>query len=83
MDKILKDRLKPKERKHGKYPWDFKSPTYDNRTSCSMDGGDTYGVGKTQPVGSHNASGLESGPIPMQSKAWNPDSIFKHEDMKG
>lgn len=31
--------------------WNFACPTYDERTSCFINAGTNYGVGKTQPVG--------------------------------
>lgn len=39
-----------------KYGWTFDCPTYDNRSSNSINAGWHHGVGKTQPVGttSHN-----------------------------
>lgn len=32
-------------------PWDFRSPTYDQRSSCFIKAGTYYGSGITQPVG--------------------------------
>ena len=34
-----------------KSPWNFDQPPYDERTSCYVNAGSEYGVGKTQPVG--------------------------------
>lgn len=40
----------PKEKKM-KSPWNFDCPAYDERTSCYVNAGSHYGVGKAQPVG--------------------------------
>ncbi len=44
---------KPKDQpKDGKNtPWDFRCPQYDQRSSCFVNAGTHYGVGKRQPVG--------------------------------
>jgi len=34
-----------------KSPFSFKCPQYDNRSSCFIQAGTTYGVGMRQPVG--------------------------------
>jgi hypothetical protein len=41
---------KVKEKKE-KSPWDFRCPSYDERTSCYMNAGRHYGIGHRQPVG--------------------------------
>lgn len=63
----FKDRLKPKERKESKEPWDFKKPTYDQARAGNIFAGDEYGTGVNQPVGKFAAAGVESGPIPQKS----------------
>lgn len=40
---------KPKD--GNKSPWDFTCPQYDQRTSCFVNAGTSYGVGRNQPVG--------------------------------
>lgn len=35
-----------------KAPWNQVQPEYDDRTSCYVNVGSHYGVGKNQPVGS-------------------------------
>lgn len=82
MDKILKNPLKPKSKHDGEYPFSFKAPSYDNRTSCSIRAGDDYGMGFRNPTGKITAGGLESGPIPMQSRAFSPDEVMKR-DLEG
>lgn len=79
MDKILKDPLKPKAKHEGKYPFDFKAPSYDNRTSCSISAGDDYGIGHRNPIGKDSAKGLESSPIPQKSHAFSPDKVMKRD----
>jgi hypothetical protein len=41
---------KAKERKQ-KTPWDFQAPEYDERSSCFVQAGSSYGVGHKNPVG--------------------------------
>lgn len=40
----------PKEKKL-KSPWNFDCPPYDERSSCYVNAGSHYGVGKNQPIG--------------------------------
>ena len=83
MNKILNDPIAPKTKKDGKYPFDFKAPSYDNRTSCSMEAGNDYGIGFRNPVGKERADSIKSGPIPQESKCFSPKEIFEREDEKG
>jgi hypothetical protein len=86
MSKVLKDPIKPSKRVDGDYPFEFKAPTYDNRTSCSISAGNDYGVGFRAPLGKEVAGSIESGPIPQESRAFSPDEIFYGkgaEDKKG
>lgn len=83
MSKVLKDPIKPMRRMNGKYPFDFKAPTYDNRTSSSMSAGDSYGTGFCVPHGKEKPGSIESGPIPQQSRCFSPKEIFYGEDKKG
>jgi len=83
MEKSLKDPIRPKKKENGKYPFEFKAPTYDNRTSSSMRAGNDYGVGFRQPVGKENASGPDKGPIPQKAYCFSPDEVFGYEDIKG
>ena len=43
-------------------PWNFTTPTYDQRSSCFVQSGTDYGVGHRTPVGKFSAS--NEGPIP-------------------
>jgi hypothetical protein len=83
MNKVLKDPIAPQQRKSGKYPFDFKGPTYDNRTSSSISAGNNYGVGFRCPSGKERARSIEEGPIPQMSKCFSPSEIFQDEDKKG
>lgn len=85
MDKVLKDPITPRKRaQDGQKEWNYKAPVYDNRTSCSVNAGDSYGTGFRCPTGTDRVSGYESGPIPMKSHVFSPDEIFKNgEDQKG
>ena len=78
----FKDATAPKKKTSGKYPWDFKAPSYDNRTSSSISAGNDYGSGVTTPVGLEKAGSLESGPIPQKAKCWNPHETVK-ADIRG
>lgn len=78
MKKYFKDPIEPRKKEDGKYPFDFKSPSYDNRSGESIRAGDNYGVGFTQPVGKEKASGLESGAIPMKSKCFDPNMVVSN-----
>lgn len=47
--KSQKPEDKPKDGKNS--PWDFRCPQYDERSSCYVNAGTSYGVGHKQPVG--------------------------------
>ena len=79
----FKDPISPSMREDGKYPFEFKAPTYDNRTSCSISAGNDYGVGFRTPVGLERARGLDQGPIVQESKCFSPYEIFENADKKG
>lgn len=86
MNKVLKDPIAPKQKKDGDYPFEFKAPSYDNRTSCSMSAGDDYGTGFRTPLGKEKARSLSEGPIPQEARCFSPDEIFdgeNAEDKKG
>lgn len=42
---------KPKDGKNYPLGWDFRCPQYDERSSCYVNAGTYYGVGRTNPVG--------------------------------
>lgn len=50
METGFKQILGPKG-KEKKGPWDFRCPTYDNRSSCYMAAGSHLGVGHKNPIG--------------------------------
>jgi hypothetical protein len=77
------DPIQPKERECGKYPFDFRAPTYDNRTSCSISAGHNYGIGYRTPDAPMEAREITNGPIPQKSKAFSPYEIFESANMKG
>lgn len=80
---VFKNPIQPKQKKDGNYPFEFKAPSYNNRTSCSMKAGNDYGMGFRQPEGKHKCGSYESGPIPMKAKCFSPDEIFNYEDISG
>lgn len=82
MKDVLCDPIAVKKKEDGEFPWSFKAPSYDNRTSCSMPAGDYYGVGRVNPIGKKSAS-MKNSPIPQKAKCFSPNEIFKHEDKKG
>lgn len=80
---ILKDPIRPRKKVNGKYPWDFKAPSYDNRTSSSIPAGNDYGIGFRTPVGKEEARSLDQGPLGAKSRCFKPEVIFDGEDIKG
>lgn len=71
MEAYFKDPTKPKKidpthtPKDGKNsPWDFRSPQYDERSSCFIEAGTRYGVGHKTPVGKMGKTS-NKGPIPF------------------
>ena len=48
-------------KENAKKLWNYDCPTYDNRSGMAVNAGWDHGVGKTQPVGSHEHRA--SGPI--------------------
>jgi len=85
MPKVLRDPTHPKSIQRGHKQeaenssladGEFRAPAYDNRTSCSVQGGDNYGVGFRTPVGKFKPSSMEAGPIPQKAYAFSPDEIF-------
>ena len=55
-DPIKIKNQRPKDSPQGpdkEWPFNFKCPQYDERSSCFVNAGTHYGVGHTQPVGHH------------------------------
>jgi hypothetical protein len=77
--KPFHDPIAPKSKHDGEYPWEFKAPSYDNRTSYSISAGDNYGVGFRTPVGKEKASPITSGPIPQKAKCFSPDDVMMND----
>lgn len=73
------DPIAVKKKEDGDYPWSFKAPSYDNRTSCSLAAGDDYGVGHKNPVGKETARPISSGPIPQRPKAFSAEEVVYAE----
>lgn len=49
---MFKNPIAPKNKeKKKKSPWDFRCPSYDERSSCYVDAGSHYGVGFDNTVG--------------------------------
>lgn len=82
-DKVWNNRIAPRKKEHGKYPFDFKAPSYDNRTSCSISAGDDYGSGFNQPIGRFKARGMDSGPIPQRNSIRKPEGFIERKDIEG
>jgi hypothetical protein len=87
---MFKDPLAPKKVERGQVdrkgplkPGEFKAPSYDNRTSCSVSAGDEYGIGHRTPVGKEKPSSISSGPIPQKAFAYDPYVIFDRQDKEG
>jgi len=83
MKKVIKDRISPRQKVNGTYPWDFAAPTKDVSHSGCLSAGNDYGVGFRQPVGKFKAEGPASGPIPQSPVSFSPKEIFYGEDKKG
>lgn len=79
MKKPFHDPIAPKGKSDGKYPFEFHAPSYDNRSSYSINAGDNYGTGFKQPIGKESASPITKGPIPQQSKCFLPDDVIVHD----
>jgi hypothetical protein len=74
MDKF-KDRLAVKSKKSSK---EFAAPSKEKATTGRfMQIGDTYGVGKRQPVGTEKPRGLDAGVIPQKAFATCPCDFLK------
>lgn len=71
----FKDPIRPTEKVNGTKEWSFKAPSYDQRTSCSIPGGDSYGVGFANPIGTTKVTPITSGPIPQKSMCFSPDDV--------
>ena len=83
MAKFTDNRIAPRKKDSGKYPFDFKAPSYDNRTSDSISAGNDYGVGFNQPFGKMKASGMASGPIPQKNDFMNGSAYIRGKDIEG
>src|SRR5215470_19406818 len=82
-NKPFHDPIAVSEKTDGRFEWSFKAPSYDNRTSSSIPGGDYYGVGYRTPVGKEKARPINQGPIVQQAKCFSPNEVFGYEDRKG
>jgi len=80
MKNPFKNPIKPTKKEDGKKEWSFKSPSYDNRTSCSIPGGDNYGIGFRTPVGKESCGSMQSGPIPQKAMCFKPESVIEDEN---
>jgi hypothetical protein len=60
----FKNPIEPKNSKQMKSPFNFNQPTYDERSSCYINAGSHYGVGKTQPVGREGNAMMEAECLP-------------------
>lgn len=80
--KILTNLLRPKGKSDGKNPFEFKAPSYDNRSSSSISAGDDYGIGSKNAVGKESVGSYESGPIPQSSHCFSPIEVIK-KDVEG
>jgi len=77
MKKQFKDPIAPTEKKNGKYPWTYNAPSHDGACSGNLPAGDYYGVGFRTPVGKERAAPYSSGPVPLESKCFNPNDLIK------
>jgi hypothetical protein len=82
-EKFLDNRIAPRKKDSGNFPWDFKAPSYDNRSSCSIAAGNDYGIGFTQPIGSMKCKSVESGPIPQKMATYSAERLIARKDIEG
>ena len=75
MKNPFKNPIKPTEKIDGKKEWSFKAPGYNQRTSGSIPGGDYYGSGFTNPIGTSKVVPLNAGPIPQNAFCFSPDDV--------
>jgi hypothetical protein len=47
------------------WPFSFKAPKYDERSSCFINAGTHYGVGHAQPIGHKNDPKVKVDVLPM------------------
>ena len=83
MAKFTDNRIAPRKKDSGKYPFDFKAPSYDNRSSCSIAAGNDYGMGFNQPIGKMKASSMKEGPIPQESTFIHAKEYIRGKDVEG
>lgn len=75
MKTSFKNALKSDDGKSGTYPFDFKSPAYDERSSCYMQAGKNHGVGHRQPVGTEKHSSASVIPKGVHTKSLYDEKI--------
>lgn len=64
------------DRKERKASKGFASPTRDQlATGRGCQGGDEHGIGFRTPYGKMSARPLTQGPIPMESKCFDPNEV--------
>jgi len=61
--KIRKQAPKDKPVDGKNSPWDFRCPQYDQRSSCWVNAGTSYGVGFNQPTGTEKHSDKSAVPF--------------------
>lgn len=71
----FKNALKSDNGKSGVYPFDFKSPPYDERSSCYMQAGKEHGIGHRQPVGSEIVNSASPIPNGVHTKSLYEEKI--------
>ena len=82
-EKFLDNRIAPKQKQSGSFPWGFKAPSYDNRTSGSIPAGNDYGTGFKQPVGTFKCTSIDKGPIPQKVAVKNAQELIYERDVAG
>jgi len=75
---MFKNPIAPKKEKDGDYPFEFKAPPYDKRSSCFMSAGDDWGVGHRAPIGLERA-GMKKSPIPQTVKMAKAKDVYGQE----
>ena len=66
---VFKDPIARPKGKEQRNPWSFECPPYDQRSSCYVDAGSHYGIGKKTPVGHMDNPKSKVATLPFSKKA--------------
>lgn len=75
--KSQKPHFEPLDSKPYPFGWDFRSPPYDQRSSCFVNAGTYYGQGINQPVGHKGNPKSAESILPSGTKGFNEEPKYK------